>query len=41
MQQILEKISKIDEIKSIYKVNYEELKQSKNFLNQILNLSKI
>jgi hypothetical protein len=35
MQQILEKISKIDEIKSIYKVNYEELKQSKNFWKKL------
>ena len=41
MQQILEKISKIDEIKSIYKVNYEELKQSKNFWKKTLDIFNI
>lgn len=41
MQQILKKISKIDEIKSIYKVNYEELKQSKNFWKKTLDIFNI
>ncbi len=35
MQQILEKISKIDEIKSLYKVNYKELKLSNNFWKKL------
>ncbi len=41
MQQILEKISKIDEIKSLYKVNYKELKQSNNFWKKTLDILKI
>ena len=41
MQQILEKISKIDEIKSLYKINYEELKQSNNFWKKTLDILKI
>ena len=41
MQQILEKISKIDEIKSSYKVNYKELKQSNNFWKKTLDILKI
>ena len=41
MQQILEKISKIDEIKSLYKVNYKELKLSNNFWKKTLDILKI
>ena len=41
MQQILEKISKIDEIKSLYKINYKELKQSNNFWKKTLDILKI
>ena len=41
MQQILEKISKIDEIKSLYKVKYKELKQSNNFWKKTLDILKI
>ena len=41
MQQILKKISKIDEIKSLYKVNYKELKQSNNFWKKTLDILKI
>ena len=41
MQQILAKISKIDEIKSLYKVNYKELKQSNNFWKKTLDILKI
>ena len=41
MQQILEKISKIDEIKSFYKINYKELKQSNNFWKKTLDILKI
>ncbi len=41
MQQILEKISKIDEIKSLYKINYKKLKQSNNFWKKTLDILKI
>ncbi len=41
MQEILEKISKIDEIKSLYKINYKELKQSNNFWKKTLDILKI
>ena len=41
MQQIVEKISKINEIKSLYKVNYKELKQSNNFWKKTLDILKI
>ena len=41
MEKIINKISKADEIKSLYKRNYEDLKKSSNFWKKTLNILNI
>ena len=41
MEKIINKISKVDEIKSLYKINYEDLKKSSNFWKKTLNILNI
>ncbi len=41
MEKIINKISKVDEIKSLYKINYEDLKESSNFWKKTLDILNI
>ena len=41
MEKIINKISKVDEIKSLYKINYEDLKKSSNFWKKTLDILNI
>ena len=41
METIIKKISKVDEIKSLYKINYEDLKESSNFWKKTLDILNI
>jgi putative hemolysin len=41
MEKIFNKISKVDEIKSLYKINYEDLKESSNFWKKTLDILNI
>ena len=41
MEKIINKISKVDEIKSLYKNNYEDLKKSSNFWKKTLDILNI
>ena len=41
MEKIINKISKIEEIKSLYKINYDDLKKSSNFWKKTLDILNI
>lgn len=41
MEKIINKISKVDVIKSLYKINYEDLKKSSNFWKKTLDILNI
>ena len=41
MEKIINKISKIEEIKSLYEINYDDLKKSSNFWKKTLDILNI